>query len=937
MTLTLAERKRRATRFIERFADAVSEEGEKQTFYNEFFEIFGKDRRMVAQYEKAVKRLPGTPPGKIDLLWPRVLLVEHKSAGKDLDVADNQADDYYMSLNDDLRPRYILTSDFKKFHLRDIDKDDAWEFTLNNLPDKIDLFSFMIGKERRTGDEEEVSIKAAELMDNVYESMKSTGYNQDQMGLYLTRLAYCMFAEDSGIFVDKDGDDKDRMFVDYITNKTEEDGTDLGMKLDSMFDTLNKSPNKRQPTLNEDLQIFPWINGGLFNERLDTAHFTKESRNRIIAAADFNWRYVSPAVFGSMFEGIMDKEERRETGSHYTSTENVLKVINPLFMDDLHMEFNEIIKSGGGKKIIEKRMIKFQNKLSKLQFLDPACGSGSFLITAYKELRKLELDVIRIIYKNKSLDKSSILSKIDVDQFHGIELKSFPVRITETAMWMADHLMNMELVKRYEGKHIRIPLAKSPHIHQADALEVDWDKILSVKCDYVFGNPPFGGARTMDDHQKKQLVKITKANNLDYVSSWFVKAAEYSTESTKIGFVASSSLTQGEQVSSLWPTLLDKHRLNIIFAYKPFQWDSDVKGSAAVAVVIIGLSKTNKRKRFFTGYTNEEINPKYISPYMICSSKQLPIVKRTSNILNGLPQITQGCRVTDGGKYTFTEKEQNIFLKKEPNAKKFFRLYIDGKDFLNGSYRYMLYLKNITPFEQKSMPELQKCIDAVKEFREKRTRPETKKFADYPKEYTRPVIPEKRFLALSRVSSERREYLPIAYLDVGTIPSDALMISEGVRIELVGLLSSKMHMVWIKTIGGRLEKRLRYSNTVYNTFPIPKDITSLKIHTQKIFDMRDKHFSKDPNTTLSHLYDPKLMPTDLRKAHYALDKAVDCLYRKELFESDDSRIEFLLGKYEKMILGGQKQFPKPKKIKPPKKIKTPKTPKRRGSDMKPLQ
>lgn len=919
MSLTNSEKRRRASKFIVRFEDVTSEAGEKQTFYNEFFDIFGKDRKTVAQYEKSVRRLPGDPPEYIDLLWPRVLLIEHKSAGKNLDEADNQADDYYMSLDNGIVPRYILTSDFQNFRLRDLEDQGSWDFTLKQLPKKLHLFPFMDGKERDV-EEEAVSIRASKLMDAAYKSMRETGYNEKHMGLYLTRLAYCMFAEDSEVF-----EETKRMFIDFLKSKTDDNGSDLGEKLDALFATLNTPKKRRQITLDSDMKCFPYINGGLFSKRLDICSFTKTARKKIIKASEFNWRDVSPSIFGSMFEGIMKKEERRLRGSHYTSTENVLRVIKPLFLDELYDEFNEIINSHVGS--MEKKLLKFQTKLSKLKFLDPACGSGSFLITTYKELRKLELDVIRKLYTDRSLGKSSILSKVNVDQFYGIELDEFPARITETAMWMTDHQMNMELVNRYEGKHVRIPLMKQANIHRRNALTIDWNKILkSDECSYILGNPPFHGASNKDPEQRKNFnqilgIKMNEKSKLDYVCAWFIKSAAYMSDETKVGLVTTSSITQGEQIGQLWPHLT-KHHAKIIFAYKPFYWKSDSLDSASVVVSIIGLGKNPPlNKRLFSFDENGDIvetAPKIILPYIYGSSKDLPVVKRTSKQLNKLPNMRLGSKIVDGGHWILNDKEKEMFLECEPQAEEFIKPYINADDFINGKQNWVFVLHDISSKALSNLPNTLELKNLVKEERAKSPKKTTRNRDPLRWEVT--VIPSKSFLVIPATSSENRDYIPIGFVDPPVIPSNATMIVEDATVELFGLLTSKMHMAWTFLVGGRLKMDPRYSGMVYNTFPAPsKKLDSLREHAQVVLECRREEFKE--GATLADMYDRATMSAALREAHRKLDIAVDRLYRKKPFLSDDERVEFLLIKYEKMYLDGLKKFAKPKRRKTKKSAK----------------
>ena len=894
MSLTVSTIKQRCHEFSKKFANVTSETQEKQTFYNDFFAIFDKSRFECATFEKAVNRLPGKKPGQIDLLWARYLLVEHKSAGKDLDDADIQADEYYAGLDNGIKPRYILTCDYKHFRLRDLEKpENNVRFTLDQLAANSDSFNFMLCREREER-EEQVNVEAAKLMDDIYKAMKASKYSKKHMGQYLTRLAYCMFAEDAGVFNNDLVDGKQHLFTDLIKNATDEN--DLGAKLQLLFQVLNTPVNERQDTLDRDLQKFPYVNGGLFKDTLPICSFTKVSRKKIIKAANYDWRHVSPAVFGSMFEGIMDKKKRRESGSHHTSEANVRKVINPLILDKLNAELDDILcsKTAGTRK----RLVEFQKKISKLKFLDPACGSGSFLITTYQELRKLELDAIRILYPDKRLDKSTVLSKVNVDQFYGIELDEFAARITETAMWMVDHLMNTQLAERYEGNHTRIPLKKQANIFRGDALEKDWSSILDPsKCSYVIGNPPFLGSATMDKQQKQQTISITGSSKLDYVSNWFVKAANYINPGTDIGFVSTNSITNGEQVPLLWTTL-KKRGVRIKFAYKSFLWGSDATKSASVTVVIVGLTKDKKIKPVIYNETTR-VDCKHITPYLFASSKPVPMIVNNSVVKNSLPKLTRGSAIGCGPNYIFDEDEYNAALKNYPDTKaSFFKQYMDGKSLLSNKKKYVLDVMGVEKSDWGATL-IQERVHAVREFRLLCESQSIIEKSMTPESFTRRSVPSERFMVLSRHSSENREYLPIVISDPGIVPSEAVNISEPANMGVAALLTSRIHMLWVKAVAGRLADRIRYSNDTYETFPTPdKPLDSLAPLLDDILNIRNEY----GHMTLQELYKQNNMPGELKKAHAKLDAAVEKLYRPKPFNNDDERLEFLFDKYSNAFL-----------------------------------
>ena len=550
--------------------------------------------------------------------------------------------------------------------------------------------------------------------------------------------------------------------------------------------------------------------------------------------------------------------------------------------------------------------IEFQNKLANLKFLDPACGSGNFLVIAYREIRRLEHRVIMKIYgyDGKRIDTDE-LSKVDVNQFYGIELIEFSARITETSLWMMDHIMNLELSKRYGYLFRRIPIKKKPNIVWRDALEFDWNDVIpSEQCSYIFGNPPFSGSVWMTSEQKEQTVRITKSSILDYVANWFVKASEYINEKTTIGFVSTNSIVQGEQVDELW-SILSSTNVEIAFAYESFSWGSESKNQAHVIVVILGLTKKQiSEKRLFKTIDSEiyEINPKIITPNLRESNTKQPIVKGTSQSLNNLPRMKMGTQPIDGKIYMFTDEELDIFLKTEPEAKQFIKPFVDGKSFIQSSNRWIFDLRNAEPHVLNKLPKTKKLIEKVRLFRLTSSRDETIKLAETPKIFAHTHIPTTSFLAIPKVSSSRRKYVPIGYMKPPIIPSDKIMCIENATFELFALLMSNMHMVWFRGIGGKLKSDFSYSiSVVYNTMPIPQDYFTLKSHGEKILKIRDNH----PKSTLANLYDPITMPSDLKKAHLRLDKAVEKLYRKEPFTSDEERLEFLLEKYQKMIDNNQ--------------------------------
>lgn len=915
MRLSWNEIRARAGAFAQDWKGEGYEKGQTQLFYRDFFDIFGMPVRRVATFEEPVKNL-GAKRGFIDLFWKGVLLVEQKSAGLDLKKAKAQALNYFPGLKDADLPRYILLSDFQTFELYDLEEDQKVSFALADLPRHVEKFGFILGVQKRSfKDQDPVNIKASELVGKLHDALEASGYTGHDLEQFLVRIVFSLFADDTGIFEPRD------IFLDLLENRTREDGSDLGGWLAQLFQVLNTPEDRRAKNLDADLARFPYVNGELFRDPLTIPSFDSGMRKRLIEACQFDWSKISPAIFGALFQSVMDKAERRAQGAHYTTEKNILKVIEPLFLDDLRAEFERLKARKDSRRRVE--LEAFHKRLGKLTFFDPACGCGNFLIISYREIRALEMEVIREIraYRTsegqKELDAAD-LSIVNVDQFYGIEIGEFPARIAETALWMMDHIMNNRLSLEFGQSYVRIPLRRSPHIRHADALETDWADLLQPEnCSYVLGNPPFAGAKYQSEKQRSQVRRIAAlgktGGTLDFVTAWFIIAGQYIKESkAKIGFVATNSITQGEQVAQLWPILFDRCQLEIAYAHRTFAWGSDARGKAHVHVVIIGLCKSDQTPRERRLFSYDDINGEpheslhaVITPYLFDGGKLANphlVVKETSKPLNGLPPLLSGSQPIDDGNYIFDSTERAAFLANEPGAKKFLRPYVGSKEYINGGERWILALQKATPADLKALPNVVERMRAVREFRSNSERRSTLAIAPYPERFNVEVIPSRPFLIVPKVSSERREYVPIGWMEPPTIPSDLVFVLNGASKSLFGLLTSAMHMSWLRHIGGRLKSDYRYSiGLVYNTFPAPSvadaDLRKLEPMVQALLDARAAH----PGATFADLYDPDLMPGNLRKAHQALDRAVDRLYRAGGFSSDRERVEHLFGLYEKIV------------------------------------
>ena len=909
MRLSWNEVRVRAAVFADEWRDAAYEKGETQSFYNAFFDVFGVRRRNVARYEAHVAKLDNRS-GFIDLFWPGVLLVEQKSAGRDLNAAYEQAGEYFDALPERDRPRYILVSDFQTFELHDLDEREVVSFALADLHAHVEAFGFILGVQRRTfRDQDPANIEAAELVGRLHDALHEAGYRGHDLERFLVRIVFCLFADDTGIFEPRD------IFLDFLETRTGEDGADFGLWLSQLFQVLDTPEAERQRTLDEDLGRFPYVNGDLFDGPLRIPAFDAAMRGALLDACRFDWSEISPAIFGALFQSVMDPVERRAKGAHYTTEKNILKVIEPLFMDDLRAEFARLKSRKDSRRLTELR--RLQERLGAMTFFDPACGCGNFLIIAYRELRLLEIEVLKAIRvgTQKELDAAT-LSQVDVDQFHGIEIGEFPVRIAETAMWMMDHIMNNRLSLEFGRTYARIPLEKSPHIVHGDALETVWADVLpSEDCSFVFGNPPFVGAKFQTEDQRAQVRRIAalgkSGGTLDYVAAWFIKAGGYvKGGNARIGFVATNSITQGEQVAQLWPVLFERCKLEIAFAHRTFAWGSDARGKAHVHVVVLGFDRreaARPKKRLFSypvinGEPEESVHAA-LSPYLFDAgglSDPHLVVQGESAPINEMPQLKTGVQMIDNGILTFKESERDAFLAVEPEAAPFFRRYIGGDEFINGFHRWILYLRDIDPTELRRLPQVAERVAQIRTYRAASRRPSTQNMADYPTLVGVDERLDADYMVIPNTSSERRSYVPIGWLDSIVIANQKLRILPKATLADFALLTSAMHMAWMRTVTGRMKSDYMYSvGVVYNTFPMPPegtDLSKLEPLAQAVLNARAAH----PNATLADLYDPDLMPPNLRWAHQTIDRAVDRLYRRTGFASEHERVEHLFMLYERM-------------------------------------
>jgi hypothetical protein len=898
MPLSWNEIKDRALRFSHDWADETSENAEAKSFWDAFFTVFGLSRRRVATFEQPVKKSDGHG-GFIDLLWKGILLVEHKSRGKDLDRAFQQAKDYFPGLKDRDLPRYILVSDFARFRLLDLDEGTEIEFPLTEFYQNVRLFGFIAGYQTTSFKEQDaVNIKAAERMGKLHDKLHAIGYISHELEVYLVRLLFCLFADDTSIF-------ERRQFQDLIEQRTAEDGQDLAQWLGNLFEVLDTPREKRLTRLDEQLADFPYVNGSLFAEHLHTAAFDREMRDILLECCALDWSGISPAIFGALFQSVMNPALRRNLGAHYTSEKNILKLISPLFLDELKAEFEQV-------KANTRKLKEFHSRLAKLKFLDPACGCGNFLVIAYRELRLLELDILQILIKKTdtlSLDVAEFNIQCDVDQFYGIEIEEFPAQIAQTALWLMDHQMNMRISEEFGNYFVRLPLTKSATIVQDNALQKDWREVVKpAELNYILGNPPFVGKTYQNSEQKTDMSTVFRnmkgSGLLDFVAAWYYKASEFMIDNPAIitAFVSTNSIMQGEQVCVLWPELL-RRGVRIHFAHRTFQWSSEARGKAAVHCVIIGFALHDvANKRIFDYETLQsdphEIKTKNINPYIV-DAPDIVLTKRTTPIDNSSPRMRYGSKPADGGFLILTDEEKDQFILLEPDSTNWLHKYIGSDELINGSYRWCLWLKDIQPEELRQLPHVLKRVEAVRSFRSASTDANTKRWAAYPSLFQTDRQPKTDYLAIPEVSSERRTYIPIGFLSSDIILSNLCYSIADATLYHFGILSSAIHMAWVRSVCGRLESRYRYSSGIgYNNFLWPQAVNdkqkqNIENIAQAVLDARAKY----SQSSLADLYDPLTMPQDLLKAHHRLDTAVDTAYSKKKFSGDSDRVAFLFELY----------------------------------------
>lgn len=916
--LSWSEIRDRAVVFSREWATESSERAESQSFWNDFFNVFGIGRRSVASFEAPVRRLTGHV-GKIDLFWKGRLLVEQKSRGQDLSRAEGQAFAYVQALTSEGRhdevPRYVLVSDFERIALFDLESADISRpivFRLGDLHRHVRDFAFMLGQTAiRVDPEDPANEHAYDRMCALHDALEAGGCKGPELERMLVRVLFCLFAEDTGLFAPD-------AFTSFL-RQTRENGSDLAAQLNQFFYVLDTPISGRPKTLDAELAELPYVNGQLFKDRLGFPGFNSDMRRALIECAEFYWAKISPAVFGSLFQGVLDAKERRKQGAHYTSERDILRVLRSLFLDDLSAEFERIKADRSNRRAAN--IEAFHARLRSLKFLDPACGCGSFLVLAYRELRTLEIEVVRerLAGGQQLLDVRTYF-QVDVDQFFGIELDEWPVRIAEVAMWLMDHQMNVRASEVFGKYFERLPLVTSPHIVRGNALRMAWGDLLPrTEASYVVGNPPFIGKQFRSAEQQADMQAIwgdvSGAGVLNYVTAWYRKAADYIQGlSTRVAFVSTNSIANGEQVGILWGDLYKK-KMVIQFGHRTFPWTSDARGQAHVHVVIIGFGQTDVAQKNIYDY---EINGEHertegtvsrvknISPYLI-EGGNFAVTKRQTPLCNVRP-MSFGNMPNDGGHLLLTDEQRAELLAAAPNAAKFIRPFVGPDELVKGKTRWCLWLVDADPGEIRRIAPLVTRIEAVRTIRSNSPRSATKALASKPMLFGEIRQPTQRYLGVPKTGSERRRYIPMAFFDPEVIASTDLLTVEGAGYYEFGVLSSSMHMAWVNTVGGRFKSDPRYSATlIYNTFPWPDAVdkkrrAAVESAALDVERARAQFLEPTGTNSLGDLYDPLTTPVGLVNAHVKLDRAVELCYRPEPFKNGErQRLEWLMAMYASLM------------------------------------
>ena len=829
------------------------------------------------------------------------------NCSKMYDVINAMRDDAKIAKHS---PRLYITSNGVFVVAYDPKENDWYENRIDLLWKDFEFLTPLAGIEKiQFSEEAEADVKSAELMAKLFDDIRRYNDIRDPqtvhaLNVFMSRLLFCFFAEDTGLFPE------DNLFTNTLKTHTKDDGSDLGEFIDRAFFAMSTNDQAARSALPKLYQVFPYVNGGLFRDRYPIPTLSRRARTLIINCGEYSWREINPDIFGSMIQAVVTPEQRSGLGMHYTSVPNIEKVIRPLFLDALEEKFKAAC-AGAREKMAKrndfdgakKQLTDFLARLSRIKFFDPACGSGNFLIIAYKRLRELEIRTWKAI---RDISRLSILPfpSITLTQFYGIEIDEYACDTATLSLWLAEHQMNVKFQEELNVRPETLPLKPSGHIVCGNACRLDWNTVCPHTPEdevYIMGNPPYLGSSMQDENQKEDLEIVCghfkNYKNLDYIASWFYKGAKYiSGFNAKCAFVSTNSICQGDSVALLWPNIFAKN-VEIDFAYQSFKWSNNAKYNAGVTVCIIGLS--NKSKSIKRLYRNKQQSRcEYINSYLLAAPEIL--IERKKKPISNLPKMVFGNKPTDGGNLILTPQERDKIISEHPEADKFIRFYQGSDSFINGETRYCIWIGEDERKEAERIPAIKHRIEAVADFRSKSVAASTVDAAEYPHLFRQRAHQDGIALLVPSTSSERRNYIPIGFVNGDTIASNSTQVVYGANLLTFAMLANRMHTIWLSAVGGKLETRYRYSNLVYDSFPFPKLTTAekegLERLAQNILNIRDENF----DMTLGEMYNPETMPDELREAHHQLDLAVEHIYRTEPFTSDEERLEHLFKLYAKM-------------------------------------
>ena len=877
---------------IENNLKIIEKKIQKESFIYDFLEAYDQPKSTILRLKKGDYNLSQKSH---ELIWKKKIHFYQTQKNEDIhDIIDELSK---SNLTEKNKIRFIIVTDFKDFLSVDIKKNQNLDIKINELSKNADFFLPLVGIEKVDYlNEAQADVKAAEKLGKLYDiilkdndDFKEKDKDTHGLNIFFNRILFCFFSEDSKIF-------DSGLFTKSIVSHTNEDGSDLDAYLTKLFQVLNDDNRK---DISEYLKKFPYVNGGLFKNNYRIPVFTKESRKILIQCGSLDWKSINPDILGSMLQAVISSSQREELGIHYTSVKNILKVIKPLFLDELYDDLNKCNDD-------TKKLKNLLRKIYNMKFFDPACGSGNFLIICFKEICRIEIEIYK---KLKEIDKNSWLilkSGIKLTQFYGIEIDDYAHETAKLSLWMAEHQMNLAFDEIIGDAKPTLPLSPSANIVNKNSLKLDWKKFVSQNSDgiiYIIGNPPYIGSSKQTTNNKSDmslvLGNLKSYKNLDYISCWFYLAARFiSNTGNKFSFVSTSSICQGDQVSMLWPYIINND-LEIFFAYKPFKWTNLAKGNAGVTCIILGLQKkSSKKKQLFDDKSNSKFETKTISPYLLEINPSL-FVGRTTQQISGLPAMVKGNQATDGGHFILNENEYKKIISESPNIKKFIKKYIGAKELLGGIKRWCLWIEDKDIDEALKFNFIKNRINKVKNFRLNRNSSFTNSTNKPPHKFMQIQSNPAKAIVIPSVTSNRRKYLTVDFIQQDTVISNLGFAIYNPDLYIFGILSSSMHRIWLETVAGRFGEGFRYSSVLcYNTFYFPKinleQKKNIEESVKNIINEREK-FSE---STLSDLYDPLKMPQSLLNCHNRLDQAIEICYKDKSFINDNEKLKFLFNEFD---------------------------------------